>query len=324
MALSSRDNPTRPSDRARRSIVLPLLRRTRHGTLTILEGERALQFGETVPGGPAVVLTVHDARFYRSLLRGSLGVAEAYTEEWFDCDDLAELARLAALNMPALDRWRRGLRPLIALPQAGLDWLSRNTPRRSRRRIAAHYDLGNELFSLMLDETMTYSCAIFEPEAASLHEAQIAKLDRICRKLELGPQDHVLEIGTGWGGFAIHAASRYGCRVTTTTISACPARARLGTDLRRRARGPGDGAAPGLPRPRGPVRQARLDRDDRGGRLAVLRHLLRALRGVTDAGRRDAAAGHHDRRARLRRREGQAQLRQHARLPRWLPAVAAP
>jgi len=219
MRLPSREHPSRPTGRVARSIVLPLLRRTRHGTLTILEGERGLQFGESAPGGPAVVLTVHDPRFYRSLLRGSLGVAEAYTEEWFDCDDLAELARLAALNMPALDRWRRGFRPLIALPQAALGWLSRNTPRRSRRRIAAHYDIGNELFSLMLDETMTYSCAIFEGESASLHEAQIAKLDRICRKLELGPADHVLEIGSGWGGFAIHAASRYGCRVTTTTIS---------------------------------------------------------------------------------------------------------
>ena len=219
MALTSGGHPTRPSGRIARWIVLPLLARTRHGTLTILEGERRLHFGERLPGGPAVVLTVHDGRFYRSLLSGSLGVAEAYTEEWFDCDDLAELARLAALNMPALDRWRRGFRPLIALPQASLGWLSRNTPRRSRRRIAAHYDIGNELFRLMLDETMTYSCAIFEQEASSLHEAQIAKLDLICRKLELGPQDHVLEIGSGWGGFAIHAASRYGCRVTTTTIS---------------------------------------------------------------------------------------------------------
>jgi cyclopropane-fatty-acyl-phospholipid synthase len=130
MAQTSRERPTRPSGRLARSVVLPLLRRTRHGSLTILEGERRLAFGEVLPGAPAVVLTVHDGRFYRSLLSGSLGVAEAYTEEWFDCDDLAELARLAALNMPALDRWRRGFRPLIALPQAALGWLSRNTPRR--------------------------------------------------------------------------------------------------------------------------------------------------------------------------------------------------
>jgi cyclopropane-fatty-acyl-phospholipid synthase len=202
-----------------RLIVRALLRRTRHGTLTILEDGRSQTFGPAGAAGPAVLVLVHDRRFYRSLLRGSLGVSEAYTESWFDCADLPELARLAALNMPALDRWRRAVRPLVAGPQSALSWCARNTPKRSRRRIAAHYDIGNDLFSLMLDETMTYSCAIFEEPASSLHQAQLAKLDRICRKLELRPADHVLEIGTGWGGFAIHAASHYGCRVTTTTLS---------------------------------------------------------------------------------------------------------
>ncbi|HEY1775830.1 MAG TPA: cyclopropane-fatty-acyl-phospholipid synthase family protein [Solirubrobacteraceae bacterium] len=206
--------------RLARRVALPLLRRTRHGRLTLHEGTAVHSFGDAVTDGPRVVLTIHDARFYTGLLRGSLGLSECYADGCFDCDDLAELARLAALNMPALDRWRRGVRPLIALPQASAAWLSRNTRQRSRRRIAAHYDLGNELFGLMLDETMTYSCAIFEAPGASLHEAQLAKLDRICRKLDLGPKDHVLEIGAGWGGFAIHAASRYGCRVTATTISA--------------------------------------------------------------------------------------------------------
>jgi cyclopropane-fatty-acyl-phospholipid synthase len=202
-----------------RPVVRTLLRGTGHGALTIEDRGRRRTFGAADPGAPAVLVVVHDRRFYSSLLRGSLGVSEAYMEGWFDCDELAELARLAALNMPALDRWRRGVRPLVAVPQAVLSWCARNTPKRSRRRIAAHYDLGNDFFSLMLDETMTYSCAIFEPPEASLHQAQLAKLDRICRKLELSAQDHVLEIGSGWGGFAIHAASRYGCRVTTTTIS---------------------------------------------------------------------------------------------------------
>ena len=205
------------------AIARPLARRllggTGHGTLTILERGRSDTFGASTAGGPEVLVIVHDRRFYRALLRGSLGVSDAYTESWFDCAELPELARLAALNMPALDRWRRAFRPVVAIPQAALSWCARNTPKRSRRRIAAHYDIGNDLFSLMLDETMTYSCAIFEEPASSLHQAQIAKLDRICRKLELSPRDHVLEIGTGWGAFAIHAASRYGCRVTTTTIS---------------------------------------------------------------------------------------------------------
>ncbi len=197
-----------------------LLRRTRHGTMTIIEdGGGSRRFGVQTEGGPTLAVSVHDRRFYAALLRGSLGVSAAYSEGWFDCDDLAELARLAALNMPALDRWRRAARPVVALPQAAARWRERNTPTRSRRNVAAHYDLGNDLFSLMLDETMMYSCAIFEQPETSLRDAQLAKLDRICTKLDLRPGDHVLEIGSGWGGFAIHAASNFDCHVTTTTIS---------------------------------------------------------------------------------------------------------
>jgi cyclopropane-fatty-acyl-phospholipid synthase len=203
-----------------RMLTLTMLRATRHGTLELVDGEREYRFGRAVAGGPAVRVVVRDRRLYRALMRASLGLSQAYAEGWFDCSDLPELARLAALNMPATDRWRRALRPVVAVPQAVLHWLARNTPARSRRQIAAHYDLGNDLFSLMLDDTMMYSCAIFEQPGSSLREAQLAKLDRICRKLEIGPDDHVLEIGTGWGGFAIHAAGEYGCRVTTTTISA--------------------------------------------------------------------------------------------------------
>jgi cyclopropane-fatty-acyl-phospholipid synthase len=218
-AVRPRMNPASAVGALARPLVRALLTGTRHGTLTILERGQSRTFGLASDAGPAVLVVVHDRRFYSALLRGSLGVSEAYTEDWFDCAELPELARLAALNMPALDRWRRAVRPIVAVPQAALSWCARNTPKRSRRRIAAHYDIGNDLFSLMLDETMTYSCAIFEQPAASLHQAQLAKLDRICRKLELSPQDHVLEIGSGWGGFAIHAARHYGCRVTTTTIS---------------------------------------------------------------------------------------------------------
>jgi cyclopropane-fatty-acyl-phospholipid synthase len=98
-------------------------------------------------------------------------------------------------------------------------WLLRNTKRGSRRNIEAHYDLGNDFFQLFLDETMSYSCAVFDDETTALADASREKIDRICRKLDLQPSDHLLEIGTGWGELAIHAASRYGCRVTTTTIS---------------------------------------------------------------------------------------------------------
>jgi cyclopropane-fatty-acyl-phospholipid synthase len=207
---------------AARLLIFLLLRRTHHGSLELVEGERSHHFGTAGAGDPVVRVVVHDRRVYRALLRASLGLGEAYANGWFDCSDLPELARLAALNMPATDRWRRLLRPVVAGPQAALHWLARNTPKRSRLQIAAHYDIGNDLFGLMLDETMTYSCAIFEAPDVSLAQAQVAKLDRICTKLRIAPSDRVLEIGTGWGAFAIHAARNYGCHVTTPASASSP------------------------------------------------------------------------------------------------------
>jgi cyclopropane-fatty-acyl-phospholipid synthase len=133
----------------------------------------------------------------------------------WDCDDLVTLVRIGAREIPRIDRWRRPFLPA----RRALSRVPRNTRSAARRHIAAHYDLGNDLFRLFLDETMTYSCAVFESPDMTLREAQEAKLDRVCRKLELTPDDHVVEIGSGWGSFALHAAGRYGCRVTTTTIS---------------------------------------------------------------------------------------------------------
>jgi cyclopropane-fatty-acyl-phospholipid synthase len=112
-------------------------------------------------------------------------------------------------------RWAFASRPLLRL----FHWANRNSKNGSARNIAAHYDLGNELYKLMLDETMAYSCGIFPRPEASLAVASTAKFEAVCRKLDLKASDHVVEIGTGWGGFAIHAVERYGCRVTTTTIS---------------------------------------------------------------------------------------------------------
>jgi cyclopropane-fatty-acyl-phospholipid synthase len=137
----------------------------------------------------------------------------------WQADDLTALMRLLLRNRQALDAMETGL-ALISRPlRVAAHWLHRNTRAGSRRNISAHYDLGNDFFALFLDETMMYSCALFERPGMTLAQASTAKLDAICRKLALGPQDRVLEIGTGWGGFALHAAGRYGCRVTTTTIS---------------------------------------------------------------------------------------------------------
>ena len=154
-----------------------------------------------------------------SLLRGSRGLGESYTAGLWDTPDLTAVIRVAARNVDGIDRIRRRLTVVRAPYQLLRAAFVRNTPTRSRKDIAAHYDLGNELFSRMLDPTLMYSCAVFKDGDATLEQASIAKLEMVCDKLELGPADHVLEIGAGWGGFAVHAALTRGCRVSTTTIS---------------------------------------------------------------------------------------------------------
>jgi len=150
---------------------------------------------------------------------GSIGAGEAYMQGYWTTNDLTDLVRLLVLNREVLDGMETGLARLTVPAQKVLHWLNRNTQEGSRRNIAAHYDLGNDFFKLFLDETMMYSSAIFERPNMSLHEAQVARLAHICRKLDLKPTDHLLEIGTGWGGLALHAAKHFGCRITTTTIS---------------------------------------------------------------------------------------------------------
>ncbi|MEI7858982.1 MAG: cyclopropane-fatty-acyl-phospholipid synthase family protein [Acidimicrobiales bacterium] len=187
------------------------------GTLTVVDDQGTHHFGD---GLPAVTMVVHDTSVYWSTLRqGSVGLGRDYADGLWDCDDLTMLTRI--LN--------RGLRPVTAVQDkvgqavgASTDWFRRFRPptkHLDRHNIQSHYDVSNEFFALMLDETMMYSSAMFSDPAMSLVDAQRAKLDRLCTKLGLGPDDHVVEIGTGWGGFACHAAANYGCRVTTTTIS---------------------------------------------------------------------------------------------------------
>jgi cyclopropane-fatty-acyl-phospholipid synthase len=207
-------------DRLARRLALALLARVRDGRLTIAEGARNTALGAGTGRAPSARIDVRSPRFYRSLLRGSVGLGEAYVDGLWECDDLVALARIGARNLRGADALRRALAPVLTPLHAVGGWLTRNTPARSRRQIAAHYDLGNALFERFLDPTMMYSCAIFDEAGATLEQASLAKLERVCRKLCLSPADHVLEIGTGWGGFAQYAAERFGCRVTTTTISA--------------------------------------------------------------------------------------------------------
>jgi cyclopropane-fatty-acyl-phospholipid synthase len=193
----------------------------RRGRITLIEGAERLHYGVSDERCPLrAEVRVHDPRFWSELaFGGSIGAGEAYMEGYWSADDLTALVRILLQNRAVLDAMETGLARLTAPLQKSLHWLNRNTREGSRRNIAAHYDLGNDFFKLFLDPTMMYSSAIFERPEMTLEEAQLARLDRICAKLELKPGDHLLEIGTGWGGMAIHAAQHYGCRVTTTTIS---------------------------------------------------------------------------------------------------------
>jgi len=201
-----------------RRAVFAHLRKIERGLITIIEGCERHIFGSE--GGLAATITVHDHAFYTDIaFGGSIGAGEAYMAGFWSADDLTTLVRIMVLNRKVLLDMEGGISKITAPVLRFFHALRRNTRNGSRRNITAHYDLGNDFYSLWLDETMTYSCNIFERADSTLEEAVIAKYDRICRKLRLGPGDHVLEIGTGWGGFAIHAARNYGCRVTTTTIS---------------------------------------------------------------------------------------------------------
>ena len=167
-----------------------------------------------------VRLTIHRSRTWsRTLLGGSIGSAESYVEGDWDCDNLTGLCRIFVANRAVLNQLDGGFGAVLSPLNKLLHRWRRNSVDGSRSNIQAHYDLGNDFFELFLDHTWMYSCGIYEKETSTLPEASEAKNDRICRKLELKPTDHLVEIGTGWGGFAIHAAKNYGCEVTTTTIS---------------------------------------------------------------------------------------------------------
>ena len=209
----------RQLDRFARNLLLHRLQALRVGRLVITDDLGRHEFGPAEEELAANVF-VADFRFYGALaFGGAIGAAEAFMQGYWACDDLTRAVRVLVRNRDVLDGFEQGLARVGKPVRKLLHWFNRNTRAGSRRNIAAHYDLGNEFFRLWLDETMMYSAAIFEHPDVSLRDASVAKLDRICRKLDLSADDHVLEIGTGWGGFAVHAAANYGCRVTTTTIS---------------------------------------------------------------------------------------------------------
>jgi cyclopropane-fatty-acyl-phospholipid synthase len=201
-----------------RRVVLATLTKFPKGTLVITEPN-----GEKVTlgtGAPRADIEMLDWRTYRMMLTGgSLGAAEAFMEGLWRSEDLVAVVRYFAANVVPMQDMEGGATKLAQPFLSVLHVINRNSIRGSRKNIAAHYDLGNDFFSLFLDKQMMYSSAIYPRSDAPLDEAAVHKLDVVCRKLGLTAEHHLLEIGTGWGGLAIHAARHYGCKVTTTTIS---------------------------------------------------------------------------------------------------------
>ena len=208
-------------DRFARRALLARLQKITFGQLRIVDSDGDLTFGNQQQAHtPAVQINVVDPAFYADVVfGGTVAAGEAYMQGYWNCNNLTDLIRIMVRNRQVLDDLEG---PLTGFKNALLrlaHWFNRNSQDGSRRNIKAHYDLGNDMFETFLDPSMMYSSAYYSQPTSTLNQAAEAKLKRICDKLQLSPSDHVIEIGTGWGGFAIYAASHYGCRVTTTTIS---------------------------------------------------------------------------------------------------------
>lgn len=209
-------------DRFLRRQLLDRMRGLRHGRLALHDACGSIEFGDpaNVQTDLQIRLQVKDPAFYRAVARrGSVGAGESYMDGQWSCDNLVGLIQLLVRNRDLLDGMETGLARLGGTAMRAWHALRRNTRNGSRRNISAHYDLGNDFFALFLSQDLMYSSAIWDDPADTLDTASARKLEEICRKLDLKPTDRVIEIGTGWGGFALYAARHYGCHVTTTTIS---------------------------------------------------------------------------------------------------------
>jgi len=204
-----------------RRICLRLLDKLEIGSLTLHHGGEIFQFGTAGdPTQPQAEVHVHDSCLYRQMLAGgSIATGEAYMRGHWTSPNLVEVMRLFSANLATLELLESKQSWLVRLGLKLSHALKRNTREGSRKNISAHYDLGNDFFQLFLDPTMMYSAALFSTDETTLEAASVAKLEELCQQLELTDSDHLLEIGTGWGGMAVYAAQNYGCRVTTTTIS---------------------------------------------------------------------------------------------------------
>jgi cyclopropane-fatty-acyl-phospholipid synthase len=221
MSVQVPNSSTRSIDRWCRSLLIAKLEKLEVGEIQLIDSNGSHSFGCPDKTNPlTVTLNVTDQRFYSDIaFGGTVAAGEAYIQGYWSCSNLTDLIRIMIGNRHILNQMEGNLSLLKNAFLRVAHWLNRNSQAGSRRNIEAHYDLGNEMFELFLDPTMMYSCAYYPDEQTSLEQASLAKLKRICDKLQLNESDHVIEIGTGWGGFALYAAENYGCKVTTTTIS---------------------------------------------------------------------------------------------------------
>jgi len=205
-------------DRVSKAMLCAQFKKIQHGSITIIDQNETLHFGQNEE--IKVTLNIKKSSFYsRTLFGGSIGNAESYVDNDWDCNNLTDLVRLFIKNREVLQKIDGGLVNLLAPLQKVFHGFRSNSLEGSRKNIRSHYDMGNEFFELFLDTSMMYSSAIFDSKTSTLEEASLNKIKIICEKLKLKETDHLVEIGTGWGAVAIHAATQYGCKVTTTTIS---------------------------------------------------------------------------------------------------------
>lgn len=316
------DQPTWLERLGRRAL-LARLQKLEHGKITLVEEDAIHTFGrQTQTCSLHASLVVHRPQFFRrAAFGGDVGAAEAFMDGDWSCDNLTDLIRILVVNSQT-QAARPSRLAWLAEPLRHLGhWFNRNTKSGSRRNISAHYDLGNDFFQLFLDETLMYSCGVFERPESTLLEASIAKNERICRKLQLSPDDHLLEIGTGWGGFALYAAKNFGCRITTTTIS----REQYEFAVQRITDA-------GLQDRVTVLLQDYRDLTGEYDKLVsiemieavgdeFLRQIFRDMQPPAQTERPDGAARDHDCRPALRGLHPASRFHSEVHLPRWLPAV---
>ncbi|WP_084813505.1 SAM-dependent methyltransferase [Desulfogranum japonicum] len=201
-----------------RNIFFKMLSRLEYGQIIIEDQGNQWKFGKEYQLSARII--INDPAAYRKIVfGGSIGAGEAYVNGLWDADDLTNLVQIMARNMFLVDKMEQGFAWLLRPVDFIQHFLNGNSKRKAKQNILAHYDLGNELYEAFLDHTLLYSSAIYPTAESSLEEAQQHKLAVLCDRLDLKPGDSVLEIGTGWGGFALYAAEHYDCHITTTTIS---------------------------------------------------------------------------------------------------------